>query len=475
VSLLATNLWDHQRRCVRGASGRPASLISAWMGGGKTLIAIALAVAWRSQRILVTCPLSVCSTWARELAEHAPGAFDVCVCDRGTSAVRAEKAASALELATARRRPCVVIVNHESAWRPEFGNLCGDARFDLLIVDESHRAKAPGGRFSKFLFRLARTIPRRLALTGTPLPHSPLDAYAQFRFLAPRIFGTSFHRFRLRYAIMGGYSGHEVVGFQNQAEFAELFNSITETVSKDEALGHLPPEVDLERRCELEPDARKIYSSLDRHFYAGVANGEVTATNALAKLLRLQQVTSGDLPIEDLEDPEAGRVDVVSQAKLTLLRDLLEDVDTREPVVVFCRFKRDLDRVEALANTFGRRYGELSGRRKDLDEGRMLPNVDLMGVQIQAGGVGIDLSRSALAFYYSTGFSLGDYLQSRARLFRPKQTRSVRYVHLLCEGTIDERVFGALKKREKVIESILRGGNHAQEGIEGERRRARSG
>ena len=74
---------------------------------------------------------------------------------------------------------------------------------------------------------------------------------------------------------------------------------------------------------------------------------------------------------------------------------------------------------------------------------------------MQSGGVGIDCSRAAFAFYYSLGFSLGDYEQSLARLRRPGQTRMVRYYHLVAPGTVDEQVYAALRDRKHVIESVM--------------------
>ena len=76
-------------------------------------------------------------------------------------------------------------------------------------------------------------------------------------------------------------------------------------------------------------------------------------------------------------------------------------------------------------------------------------------VGVGAGGVGVDLSRSAYCVYYSLGFSLGDYEQSLARLHRPGQNRSVSYLHLTAKNTVDEKVYDALQKRADVIEEIL--------------------
>ena len=78
-----------------------------------------------------------------------------------------------------------------------------------------------------------------------------------------------------------------------------------------------------------------------------------------------------------------------------------------------------------------------------------------MGVQLQAGGVGVDLSAAAYAIYYSTGFSLGDYQQSLSRLHRPGQKRAVTYINLICEDTIDSQVYASLEHKRDVIETIL--------------------
>jgi hypothetical protein len=99
----------------------------------------------------------------------------------------------------------------------------------------------------------------------------------------------------------------------------------------------------------------------------------------------------------------------IDDAKRLTLAELLEDIGADEPVVVFCRFRRDLTVVADLAQYFGRSYGELSGRFKTgLDErGCMVDGIQVMGVQIQSGGVGVDLTRARYAVYYSLGFSLG--------------------------------------------------------------------
>ena len=58
--------------------------------------------------------------------------------------------------------------------------------------------------------------------------------------------------------------------------------------------------------------------------------------------------------------------------------------------------------------------------------------------------------------YYSLGYSLADYQQSRARTLRPGQDRPVRYIHILAADTVDEDISMALERKENLIETVLR-------------------
>lgn len=456
-------LWEHQQRAFWFAYPRQAAMLALDMGVGKSAVAVALCVNRNHRRILITCPLSVVPVWSREFARHSPIDFALLPLDaRWSTARKAEEARKFLRLAETLRQPAVVVVNHESLWREPFGEFVLKAGFDFAIIDESHRAKQYNGKLGRYVFDLGRHVPYRLCLTGTPFPHSPLDIFAQYRFLDSSIFGTRYHPFKLRYAVQGGYQGKEDITDPTDRrlrederrklivahkELNEKFFTIAIRITKQEALD-LPEEVHTERTCELDPLARQIYRDLERDFYAAADAGEITAANALVKLLRLQQVTSGAVTLDD------GVLQRVGEHKHRLLTDVLEDL--REPVVVFCRFTQDLDAVKAIAERLGRTYGEISGRQKDLTNiGTMPEGIDVMGAQYQAGGVGVDLTRASTVIYYSPTHNLADYLQSKARVHRPGQQRRVTYIHLKAEKTIDDLVYSALQKRVDVIASIL--------------------
>lgn len=454
-----TEAWTHQRRGYAFALPRTAAMLAMDMGTGKSLTAIGLAEGWpgwktpRAMRVLVLCPVSVMRVWPREFRIHADRDWNVSV-PTGSGAKKAKVIAAAIA-ATPAERPLAVVVNYEAAWRdPVAALLLGEA-WDIVICDESHRIKSPNGKASQFAHTLASRAHRRLALTGTPMPHSLLDAYAQARFLDEGVFGTSFFRFRHRYAVMGGYEQRQVVAFQNQDDFADRFARLAFQCSADDVLD-LPDTVDVVRTCDLEPAARAAYKAMEDDFIADTREGRITAANGGVKVLRLQQITGGVAPVEDPDNPPS-RPAVISTAKRDLLKDVLTDLPAGDPVVVFARFSADLAAIREVADELGRSYAEISGNRKDAldDDARLMAGIEVVGVQIQSGGVGIDLTRAAVAVYYSIGHNLGDFQQSLKRIHRPGQTRSTLYVYLVAAGTVDSTIITALRNREEGISAVL--------------------
>jgi SNF2 family DNA or RNA helicase len=124
-------------------------------------------------------------------------------------------------------------------------------------------------------------------------------------------------------------------------------------------------------------------------------------------------------------------------------------------VVVFCRFKPDLEAVHRASAKAGLRSMELSGSRDELEEWQRSSDPIVLAVQIQAGGVGVDLTRARVAIYFSLDFSLANYQQSLKRIHRPPQTRPCAVYHLEIRDSIDEYIRRALEKRRALVDSVL--------------------
>lgn len=417
--------WAHQTAAADWLRPRKAGMLGMDMGTGKTL----------------TCLLALD-------AMRLPLAF--VNLSSGTTKSRAEKLKHAL--ASANGKCLVVVVNYESVWRSQLAPTIEAVKWAAIVLDESHRIKSPSGTASKYLAKFAAKQPqaKRVCLTGTPMPHSPLDLYGQFRFLDPEIFGTSFASMRAKYANCHPQFPGMVLSWKRQDELTGKLDANCWRVTADDVLD-LPEAIHETIEVELTPKTKRFYDGLEADMTAELEAGTVTVSNALTKILRMQQATSGYARIDDT--PETVAIDG-TPAKRMALQDRLEDLASTEPVVVFCRFRCDLEDVAAAARALGREYAEVSGERKELERWQR-GDAAILGVQIQSGGLGIDCTRAAYAFYYSLTHSLGDYDQSLARLRRPGQSRCVRYYHLVCKETIDEEIYAALRARRDVIESVM--------------------
>lgn len=452
--------WEHQAAAYWFAREKGSCLINYGMGSGKTKIIVDL-VCTRElgmKRVLVTCPKAVVPHWMDDFEEHAGTSVDVCLLARFKEGERTPMQCSVkrkLEMAKAvmtdriNTTPTVLVVNHESLWRDPLGSWALKQPWNLVVCDESHRAKSPGGKFSFFLRTLARRAERRICLTGTPMPHSPLDIYGQARFIDTKYFGSSNARFKGRYAVMGGFENHQVIGYQNRDEFSRVMDEFTITVKSEDVLD-LPPVQHIVKRCKLSPAERKIYTKMEKDMIVELEEGDVVAGIMLTKILRLSQIANGATKTDE------GKVVRTGDAKEKLLADTLECIDPSERAVVFCRFHSDLDIIHAVSKKLDRNSVELSGRVNQLGIWERDDFRGIIAVQIQAGGTGVDsLKLSKYGIYYNIGYSMGEYDQSLARLHRPGQERSVVYYHLVAENTTDETIYEALDAKRDVVDAVL--------------------
>lgn len=534
---MRTPFWPHQYDAAQFALARKKAVINHAMGIGKSLTALAVHEQIRPALTLILCPLSVARVWPCQIEthmEHPPLVIDM---SEGPVPKRIERVKAKLGAAVARKEQAIIVANYRCAINEKWKAWATHQPWDMLILDEIHAEgmKGAGNQTSMFVARLADHIPYRLGLTGTLIPHSPMDLYGIMRAIDRRIFGSSAANFRARYAVMSsevdvlvdydenvcaltvqahfsraeelklisggryvknrdrwvfpgtaaialklaelagaqlspsakellgpkialakpkakaGTSIDTIVGWRNQDEMSAKIRQVAHIVKRSEVFDDIPPTFS-RLECDLEPDVRKVYDKLDEEFFARVKRGEVTIANALVELLRLQQLAGGALHLDSGEIVEA------SQAKEKLLEEILDGLE--EPVAVFCRFHHDIDVVHRVAERLGRVSGEVSGRRKDLAAGGKFPEgVDILAVQIQSGGLGVDLTRARVALFYSLGFSLGEYLQAVARVTnRGDQTqRHAHVLALVARDTVDEKVWRALEKREQVVQSIING------------------
>ena len=127
--------YAHQREIAEWIDGRGGrGLVTADMGTGKTLIGLMASGSWGKEFV----PLDL---------------------TRGTTKKRAELLRQQVQ-AVAGDRALVCMVNYEAVWRGELSEAVSKVQWKSLILDESHRAKSPTSKVSKWLHRLAKSQPQ---------------------------------------------------------------------------------------------------------------------------------------------------------------------------------------------------------------------------------------------------------------------------------------------------------------------------
>jgi SNF2 family DNA or RNA helicase len=457
--------WAHQLEAFAFALGRDGALLAMGLGTGKSKVAIGLCEAWGVRRVLIICPAAVLRVWPKEFQVHAEQRWQT---ENGLQEnrrgrlvpvpvkTRVEQASAALESSG----PVAVAANYEVVYREPMRSLLLCTPWGAIIWDEAQRLKSAGSKSSLFARELLPHARRRLGLSGTPLSESPLDIYAVGRALDPGVFGQSRRRFLDEFAeseeieLGDGQVISRPLGLRPDAEpeFTRRLAELAYFCPPD--VLDLPPALDLPPRyCTLSPRAQRVHDRVERDMWRAAKRGENAA--ALTFLTRSTQIAGG-------HDGDGSQID---HGKERLLRETLEELGGRR-AVVFSRFVAELDVIERVCADLGLRYGEVSGADKGglSAAGRMAESIDVLGAQIHAGSAGIDLTRASVAIFYSPGLSLTDYEQARARVHRPGQSEPIAYVHLVCEGTLDEQVYELLRAKRDVIAAVIGDARKLQRG-----------
>lgn len=429
------------------------------MGCGKTLTTIAVAGALynlgKIDRVLVVAPTSVCSVWPHDLNQFAAFPWEARV-------LLGDKKKRLKALNELKNWPFkalrIAVINYESTHRDGIFEALAAYRPDLIVCDESQRIKNPSAAQSKALHKLGDAAPFRMILSGTPVQNNAVDLYSQYRFLDPAVYGANFYAFKNRYCIMGGYGQHQIVGYRNMDELVEKEHSVAYRVTKEECLD-LPQQTFINRYVQFTDAEQAIYEQLRKSSFLELETGEnVTATTILTMYLRLMQLTGGFLTADESTRPKQ-----VNTAKLDALADIVDDyvVDAGKKLVIFARFRAEIAAIENLLRLRKIQYGSIYGdvpmeeRGKIVEDFQTNPDTKVFVAQIQTAGLGITLHAASTAVFYSYDYNYANYAQALARIHRIGQRLPVTYIHLVVDGSIDEKILAALENKEDMAKTVV--------------------
>lgn len=466
-----TEPWAHQLAALDFLTCRDVGALYTDMGTGKSKVIIDLIVNKGFEVTLIACTHKGCGVWAKQFRIHSDLASD-CVLDLSKYStqrkVRVLEEALNNRLLKPNRESLVLIVNYEGVWRKEFLDFLmrKRVRIDAIVCDESHRIKSPSSKCTRALVRLGKKTQHRYLVTGTPLAENPVDIYAQYKFLDPAIFGENLSNFKNTY-LNFDMERSARVGFpildakQPYKNLDDLQEKMFSCAFKAKSSIKLPKRLNITTPFQLSNKCLELYKELDDEGILELGKGDKVGTmmvsNVLTMSLRKQQLTSGFVKVTN-EDGTKTSIVTVDTSRRETFKELLEGLDKKEPVVVFARYTKDLKNIREVCRELGRGYSEISGR-EDTEDAWKEGKTEIIGVQYTSGSESVDLTRARYCIYYSLTYSLAQYEQSKKRIHRPGQTRSVIYYHMIAKlkrgKSIDDTVIEALRKKKDVVEYIM--------------------
>lgn len=444
--------WEHQVIGYNTALSGVA-LIHMGVATGKTATCCWALRDLGVERALITCSVpAIDDVWMSQGPKWWPEAHWLGLTNEKSVSKRTKEARGFYDS----KNPAIIVINRQSVWRGDFGRFVLGRDWDAIVIDEAHTAKAPGGKFSRFMAKARDRARCRLAFTGTALPKGAEDAYGVYRFLDPGIFGESYTRFEDKYcktrSLPGNASVSVIYGYKNQEEFRTRFSSIEYHCPKSRL--DLPPKLMVVQPVALRGKAARLYEELALELVTEIEEGiMLIADHAATKFMKLLQICGGTLIDED------GRAHTVGDEKLKSLEGIVESCGS-DPFVIYARFTHEIHNIRKLLDKLSVSNSELSGASNDLASWKRGESQALV-VQVQAGEDSIDLTRAHALIFYSRGMGLAAREQNIGRIERPNHEfaetgEHVRIIDIVAKGTVDERQMAAFEDGKDTLSELLK-------------------
>jgi len=436
------------------------------MGLGKTRCAIDIA-RYRLQfenfnKILVVTPTSIMYNWQNEV--HKFSEYRAIVLHSENRQDRIYK------IQQFKNNYQFGIINYEALlpFHTELSNL----NIDLIIFDESARyIKSFSAKRTKMAIYLADKAQSRMILTGTPISNKPLDIWSQFRTMdGGASLGLNFYKFRsklFKKISLKNYNKfvprHGTLAYLNSI----IYNTCI-VFKKEDVLPDLPEKIYHTIKLKTPDNISKVYHDVRNEIITRieVTDGAVPilTKNIFTQLLRLQTITSGFI-----KDSNGNIRELKNRVKLTALIEEIESiVDAEESVIVWVKFlhsirmiKRELKRKGIECITMSGQDANKYERWNTFQKDRSIP---VFIGQIESGGIGIQLFKldsnadTQHMIFYENTYSLDVRQQAEDRIHRIGQKASCRYVDIILEDTIDEKILSIFKRKQRVADTIMKQG-----------------
>ena len=312
----------------------------------------------------------------------------------------------------------IYVINRENVqWLIEY--LHGVWPFDLVIIDELSSFKSAQAKRFRMLRRVIKLSEYVWGLTGTPASNGYMDLWAEmFLIDGGEALGKTITSYRSKYFDVGAHKGHIVYEYR----------------LKVGAKTNIDKKFQIEKVIPLLNSSVSSIEEMDSAIIGG------TAAVVSGKLLQMANGAVYD---------DEGQVFELHEQKLDALAEIFDSAQGT-PLLVFYSYKHDIDRIR-------KRFPGAVVLKDSADIDRWNNGeIQMLLCHPASAGYGLNLQAgSHIMVWFGLPWSLENYQQSIARLHRQGQGHPVICHHIICDGTIDDRVLRALQSKDATQKSLL--------------------
>ena len=462
-----TKPYAHQLTALKKSWNKESYAYFMEMGTGKTKVLIDnMAMLYDKGKVdgaLIIAPKGVIGTWYnQEIPTHLPDHIEnVSVLWQANITKGQQEKLN--ELLKSSDKLHILIMNVEAlstSKGTDFAESFLRTHNTIMAIDESTTIKNSSAKRTKNILKLGPQSKYRRIMTGSPITKNPLDLYSQCEFLSSWLLDfASFYAFRNRYAEMKtihaqGRSIQVVNFFKNIGELSEKLKGFSYRVLKEDCLD-LPDKIYVKRNVALTEEQSKLYKQMKTMALAILNGKQTTTVTVLTQLMRLHQITCGHFTADD------GSTQNIKSNRINELMNVLEEVEGK--AIIWANYQKDMFEIK---KAIEKEYGEGSvvdyygltpqeDRQPNIKRFQEDPECRFFVGTPQTGGYGITLTQANTVVYYSNGYDLEKRLQSEDRAHRIGQKKSVTYVDLIADDTVDEKIVKALRKKINIASEVL--------------------
>lgn len=337
----------------------------------------------------------------------------------------------------------------------EDAEIYNEKTFHTMIIDEAQNIKNHMAGITQTVKGIKATT--KFALTGTPIENSPLELWSIFDFVMPG-FLSDLMRFKAKYKIKD---------FDDETNklLSSLSSQITPFIlrrKKQDVIKELPPKIENNIYVELTDEQKKLYvaelEDIKKKMNDIMASDGINKVRflILQLLTKLRQLCIDPRIIYENYNGGSNKID-------SLILTLKENMANGNKVLVFTSFRTALNLVASeLVKEHIPFYvieGSVSGleRNKRVDEfnARNTPAVFL--ITLKSGGVGLNLASASTVIHLDLWWNPQAENQATDRAHRIGQKNVVEIIHLICKGTIEEKILEMQKKKIELSNKIIDG------------------